>query len=70
MLAVGGLLWDLNYSPHGHICLTKLVNEPRTMMGHLSRQIKGQWGWDKGRFLDSYKWWCNLVFGFICKFAG
>ena len=50
MLAVGGLLWDLNYSLYGHICLAKLVNESSTMSGHLS-EIKGQWEGLKKWFL-------------------
>ena len=55
MLALCGLLWDLNYSLHGHICLTKLANESRTMSGHLS-EIKGEW-WEglKYGFLEGYK---------------
>ena len=55
MLALCGLLWDLNYSLYGHNCLTKLVNESRTMSGHLS-EIKGEW-WEglKYGFLEGYK---------------
>ena len=52
MLALCGLLWDLNYSLH--ICLTKLTNEFRTMSSYLS-EIKGDW-WEglKGGFLEGY----------------
>ena len=52
MLADCGLLWDLNYSLYGHICLIKLDNESRNHGWPSGRKLResgrgvkgGSWG--------------------------